>query len=487
MVRSHVIPLIVSVACLAQAPRASADAPRLLMERLKSVLSAQHVSGISNALGSVHPLNEAQFGDPSVTATERRGRWAVLIEGKEFNISCRLNGTAEIATGWSCDIERVTPETIEPFDGPDLKPIVIAKKKRRRPRRARTTKPRTANPEAGRGRSGPEGAPNSIALRCAAGAHSPACREHWASATRQAPEVTQKLVGRHQELLGELSRGMKSGPVNRKRLHHDRLVAETRGKGEEVFKKPPPPVTIWLNSDPRRERHTLVRPSERCFERNAFGPAAKQPPSLSCLRDLMRYERVKRRGIYDSLAVAAAIVQLPIAQSGMENEVARANSLSVYRSVWVHAWLVWVQARPNRLDTALKALTVDERGLLQEKLLALWQRPAGIKHRALITRIFEQRLTMLVPACRKLDGTPDRDCFSSGYLWALNWLWVFAGPKGNEATAAFRSLRREQKAELTALLDAPVTWLRRPELAKAVSAVRRLRGRTQPTPAVTAP
>ena len=74
-------------------------------------------------------------------------------------------------------------------------------------------------------------------------------------------------------------------------------------------------------------------------------------------------------------------------------------------------------------------------------------------HRPLILKILEKHLLAIAPGCRAHDGTPERICCKSPWLWASN---AYAAVPKARVKAAMASLPKAHQAELLVSRGLPV-------------------------------
>ena len=206
----------------------------------------------------------------------------------------------------------------------------------------------------------------------------------------------------------------------------DELEVRQREDAEAVAEAPgrfqhrePTPIEILMNGTPRI-RVTLDTPEPGCEAKLKLGGAAASPPSLKCVKDLIRRQKYDRDAVVPVMHVLTMLTGFPLWRNVIDVRVQKMKSERISPMIWALGWLQWVTDSPAGLDAALAELSPLERRTLRRAISRWWDRPGYEAINAAMTRILQTRFTVLVPTCGDERGFPIRRCFVSDHLYDSN-------------------------------------------------------------------
>ena len=359
-------------------------------------------------------------------------------------VVCRRT-RAEIGDAWRCDV--TAPELLEL--SPELDPR-LADASRRRPRRAELA---SAAPAARKKERRRRSRPQAVAA-----APEPTKEPIVDTVLRRklvvAPEPTaqQKMLGGYADRLDGLRRGLRTSPMADETIRQmeDAEAALTPEIRDLALREKP--GRILMNGDPMRRREVIHSPRTSCLKALNDGLASKRPASLGCVRSVVRYQHASQDDTMLAMDILTILTGFPLWANIKELRTRVHKNEAISRTLWTLDWLRWVEHQGGRLPKALAALAPGEKRALRRMLPRWWQKTAYDSHRPLISKILEKHFLAIAPGCRANDGTPERTCFKSPWLWASNW---YAAVPKSRVKLAMASLPKAQQAELLAYRGLP--------------------------------
>ncbi len=196
----------------------------------------------------------------------------------------------------------------------------------------------------------------------------------------------------------------------------------------------------------------IPRLTDECRDAVASPLRHVDPPRLECFRAAAWNARYLLSSLPEPLRMLTDVLSLPGWNEVRMGLAAEAMDSEAWRATWAAQWLAWVDAKPARIDDALRRLEAEERRVLRRRIGHAYAGRGSGDFARIVELLVETRFIGLYPEARDVDGLPRHSFFDDPWLWAGNWVFE-AAHRSQEglSPAVDRALQALTVAELGTL------------------------------------